>query len=262
MNKKLLIALSVLIVVAIVVGAFVFAPHTSKISVATTSPILHAPATSTNSYEYVEDKPYYLVSAEFPATVTLTGQAGVHAQATMEQWLADDIARFKTDSGVETLTPADAELQGISGDIKYTYEVSYDSYQGANTASYVFTLSEYTLGAHGNVIYRTFVFNKDGTVLGLADLFKPGSAYLTRLSSLAYDGVAAQLKEKLDGEDPIDSDLQTIHDGTKPDPLSFQAFYIDGTNLHLLFPPYQVAAYAAGVFDVSIPLSQLQDILK
>ena len=55
---------------------------------------------------------------------------------------------------------------------------------------------------------------------------------------------------------------ETVRIGTSPTPETLQFFYLDGGALHIIIPPYQAAAYAAGYFDISIPLSSLKDILK
>ncbi|HVY73041.1 MAG TPA: DUF3298 domain-containing protein [Candidatus Paceibacterota bacterium] len=260
MNRKLFFLVSVVIIVVAIVLFFLYKPKTNPTSVSTFTPILHGTPTSNGQLEYSESAPGYSIDVLYPSTTGLEVKADVKARTTLEQGLADLLKGFKDDLA-NMLTPE--ELARLAQDDRsYEYDLAYQAYRGQATVSYVFTIYEDTGGAHPNSFFKTFVFANDGAELKLADLFTPGSNYLTRLSSLAYDGVVAQLKQKLDGAEVVDSDLDTIHDGTKPDTTSFQSFYIDGTNLHLLFPPYQVAAYAAGVFDVEIPLSKLQDILK
>lgn len=225
-----------------------------------TSPILGGIATSTNAYEYVEDAPYYTVDAVYPRkTLLMDVAADAKARATMEQSVASDIAQFKTDGNFANLTPEDIQIQGLGDGRKYAMGFSYDEYSSANTVSYVFLVYEDTLGAHPNAFYKTFTFDKQGNQLQLADLFTANSSYLSVLSPLAYTGVVAQLKDKW-GSEPDAGMLDTVRIGTEPSPEALQFYYIDSTNLHLLFPPYQVAAYAAGTFDVSIPLSSLADL--
>ncbi len=48
-----------------------------------------------------------------------------------------------------------------------------------------------------------------------------------------------------------------LNSGTTAKVENFQDWYIDGTSLVIIFPPYQVAAYAAGEQTVTIPFSQL-----
>jgi Protein of unknown function (DUF3298) len=258
------------IVVVLVVIAFGFSLLTNKTrvpvtplteAVASTSPILGGVATSSNAYEYAEDMQYYTVDVVYPSHLPLSADASKKAELTMEQALSDDIVQFKKDGDFANLTPADAQTQGLDGTTKYAYGATYQQYQSSSTVSYVFLVYEDTLGAHPNSFYQTFTFDLQGNQLQLADLFKPNTSYLTVLSPLAYQNVVAQLTQR-EGSAPAGDELDTVRMGTEPSPEALQFYYIDGNTLHLLFPPYQVAAYAAGAFDVSIPMSQLSSILK
>jgi hypothetical protein len=107
------------------------------------------------------------------------------------------------------------------------------------------------------------VFDAQGNELGLADLFvatstNPHADWLNQISGIATVQIQDELTKRL-GETPGDS---FFSEGTAPKEENFQNFVIDGNDLVFLFPPYQVAAYAAGTFDVRIPLSQLKDVLK
>jgi hypothetical protein len=254
------------IVIALIIIALGFSIVAKKVEAPTVaavlpSPILGGMATSSGMYEYVEDKPYYMITLQYPAQTSLAANANAKATRVIEQTLADDIVQFKKDGDFANLTPADAEIQGLSQDRKYAFEAKYDTYQSASTISFVFTIYEDTLGAHPNGFYQTFTFDMSGNQLQLADLFKPGANYLNRLSTLAYAGVLAEMRKRVE-VDPQSPELDTVRMGTSPSPESLQFFYVDGNTLHLLFPPYQVAAYALGSFDVAIPMGQLSDILK
>lgn len=225
-----------------------------------TSPILGGTATSSTSYEYVENKPYYTIEATYPRKTLLQDPgADLKARTTMEQSIADGIAQFKTDGNFANLTAEDIQLQGLGTDRKYALGYDYKEYKGASTVSYVYLVYQDTLGAHPNAYYSTFTFDAQGNRLELADLFASGTRYLDQLSSLAYAGVVAELTSR-GGEAPGEDQLDTIRMGTAPSPEALQFFYVSGNTLHLLFPPYQVAAYAAGSFDISIPLSSLSGL--
>jgi hypothetical protein len=266
MNTKKIVSW-VLIVVVLLVVALGFSVLANKVQAPTVkalppSPILGGVATSSNAYGYVENKPYYTVDVLYPAKTPLSADANGKAVRIMEQALANNIAQFKKDGNFANLTAEDIRIQGLGADRKYAFGATYQQYQSAGTVSYVFTVYQDTLGAHPNSFYQTFTFDMSGNQVQLAGLFKPGVNYLGKLSPLAYAGVVAQLKEKT-GNDQIDASMtDTVRMGTEPSPEALQFFYVDGNTLHLLFPPYQVAAYAAGAFDVAIPLSSLSDILK
>ncbi|MBP9710942.1 MAG: DUF3298 domain-containing protein [Candidatus Pacebacteria bacterium] len=209
-----------------------------------------------------EDEMYYTIMVEEPATTLLTSEsADTKARQTMHDALVAVVAQFKNDSGLESLTPEDIEIQGLGEDRKYALGGEYDEYQGKSTVSYVYRIYMDTLGAHPNHFYHTFTFDEAGNELMLQDIFAAGAPYLTRLSEEAYKKVVEELTVRANGE--VYPEMEdTVRMGTAPSPEALQFFYLTETDLHLLFPPYQVAAYAAGSFDIAIPLSELGDVLK
>lgn len=224
--------------------------------------VLGGSATSSTAFEYIEDAPYYRIEATYPRkTMLANAEADVAARRTIEQGLLQVIEQFKDDGDFANLTTEDVQIQGLGPDRKYELGFSYREYKGANSVSYVFVVYQDTLGAHPNTYYLTYTFDETGKRLELGDMFKPGVEYLPKLSQLAYAGVLAELRKKME-VDPQSDMLDTVRMGTAPTPEALQFFYMDGNTLHLLFPPYQVAAYAAGSFDIAIPTAQITSILK
>lgn len=216
---------------------------------------------SNGDYQYSEDKSYYTIDITYPSeTLLVDSEADVRAQTTMEMALKAQVDQFKSNSNLDSLTAADAQTQGLGGERRYALGIDYKVYEGTATVSYVYTIYADTLGAHPNTYYQTFTFDKRGNHLTLEKLFTPGSPYLSTLSKLTYPLVVAQL-EKEEGVTLTPEMLDTVRLGTSPTPETLQFFYIDNSTLHLLFPPYQVAAYAAGAFDIAISLGNLVDII-
>jgi hypothetical protein len=56
-------------------------------------------------------------------------------------------------------------------------------------------------------------------------------------------------------------DVQWIADGTGTNPDNYQRFALTDEMLIFFFDEYQVAPYAAGPFQVSIPLQNIANIL-
>ena len=144
---------------------------------------------------------------------------------------------------------------------KYTLDISYKPYVSPGFVSYVFTIYMDTGGAHPNGFYHTLIFNEQGDSVSLSRLFKDNSRYLDRISTFAYGQVLTQLKGKT-GRELTPEDENTVRMGTAPSPEALQFFYLDGSDLVVLIPPYQVAAYAFGSFEARIPLDSLKDILR
>jgi peptidoglycan-N-acetylglucosamine deacetylase len=120
--------------------------------------------------------------------------------------------------------------------------------------SIVYTISEYTGGAHPNSYFRTFTFNlTENELIEFDDLFIEGASPLETIAPLVQADLTEQMGEFADAE--------WIERGTGEDPLNYQNFALTEDELIFYFPPYQVAAYAAGTFEVRIPLSDLSGIL-
>lgn len=218
--------------------------------------VLQGSLTPAGDYAYEEHAPYYDIVAAYPAKTPLSGGADAKARLAIEQAIADRIAEFKQNGDFENLTAEDIELQGIGGDRKYALTLEYKVSQGAGYHSYAYTVYEDTLGAHPNSYYMTLSFDKDGNEVTLTDIFEPGSNYLERISQIATAQVGTELARRLSA-DPGES---FFREGVAPSAENFQNFYFEGDAIVFLFPPYQVAAYAAGAFQARIPLSELSDV--
>ena len=230
--------------------------------IGTSTPLVPATTTPADIPAHItEHANYYDIDLTYPSVTplaTLSADADAKAVATMKGAMADVAAQFKKDGDFANLTQQDIELQRLD-ERKYALSAEYTVYKGARTVSYVFTIYEDTLGAHPNGYYRTFTFDtQTGAELPLSQLFQPSSQYLERLSARTRADVPAIIQAKAGS--PGDTDF--IQDGTKPDEISFQNFYIDGKDLVIIFPPYQVGPYALGTIEDPIPLGQLSDMLN
>lgn len=208
---------------------------------------------------FEEHGQYYDIETTYPGETVLKESAGEEADRkalrAMESFVDETIADFKKQGNFDNLTPEDIQLMGLSEDRKEALTINYEERSGNATVTYVFTLFLDTLGAHPNTFYRTFTFDRvTGGELKIQDLFLPKSDYLKRLSAIAEFELSKSLKDV--------TDIDYIRQGVTADALNFQSFAIEGPDLILIFPPYQVAPYAAGTQTVTVPLSQFKDILK
>ena len=197
-----------------------------------------------------EVTPHYSIHVTYPKDAP--------NQNLIEQTLAAEINQFKTDLASMLDDSEKARLEQTGR--KYEFAIEYKKFEGSGFTSYEFDVYVDTGGAHPNGYYKTLVI-KGGEKVELADLFLPGVRYLDRLSTASFEQVSSELERRTGS--PLTVDMEdTVRLGTSPSPEALQNFLIDGNELVILFPPYQVAAYAAGSFEARIPLSQLQDILK
>jgi len=201
---------------------------------------------------------YYDIDTQYPASTALAGlpdSADANAVALMKQWELDTIASFKTDSGLDSLTPEDIQVQGLGDNRKYALTIAYETHSSPRTVSYVYQIFADTLGAHPNTTYKTFTFDtQTGINLSLAMLFTPGTDYLGYLSKAARAELPAMIAAR-ENADVSQVDTSMINDGTQPTEANFQNFYLDGNDLIILFPPYQIGPYALGSTEFHIPRS-------
>lgn len=122
----------------------------------------------------------------------------------------------------------------------------------------LFSIYTDTGGAHPNTDYETFDFLlPDGAQVFLPEILD-GSRGIKRVADLA----AAELDRTIaSGAEPM-SDKDQIAMGTGPFAYNFKDFVWLPGKLHLYFPPYQVAAYAAGPQEAYIPLAKLKDVIR
>lgn len=204
---------------------------------------------------YTEESPYYEISIEFPTETALKGPSNDAAVLRMKAFLSDLVGTFKENGGFQNLTAEDTRMRGFDQGRKESLKVLFFESVTPNTDAYVFTIYEDTGGAHGNTLFKTFMFDKNtGTELKLGDLFQPGTAYLTELSRLARAKLPPTIGEY--------ADSGMIASGTTPEEQNFSNFVFDGKDLLILFPPYQVAAYAQGPVTLRLSNSDLRNLLK
>ncbi len=249
MNYKTFLLLG--IIVLIVLGSLVAAYLENGRQSSTSSP--EKPLANLQADKKIEEeKPYYRVEATLPSSTTLSGTAGENALTLMDGFVRATIESFLEQSGVRTLTEEDIALLGLGGERKYTLQISYEAHESPSTISYVFTLYEDTLGAHPNASYKTFTWDKEtGQELLIGNLFE-GDEYLAFLSEESR----AQIRTRL-GEDVNEEYLES---GTTPDAPNFQYFYLEGDELVIIFPPYQVGPWAIGTQKTSFPLGNLVNV--
>lgn len=227
--------------------------------VVSTSTIAGARLNAGGDFQYKKESEFVSIEAVYPAKTSLAGEADVRARTILENWIKARESEFTT-STTDMLDEAEQARLREHGR-GYALGIEYTAYTSDNNQSFVFQIYEDTGGAHPNVYYKTFVFGADGMEVALVDLFKPSARYLDELSVLTYADILRQAPSRF-GTALDENQKDWVRVGTAPSAEMFQSYYLDGENLVLIFPPYQVAAYAAGKFEVKIPFGRLTSILK
>ncbi len=120
--------------------------------------------------------------------------------------------------------------------------------------SLVFTVYEYTGGAHGTTSVTTFTFDTtNNRLITLDNVFSNTTNALNIIKPLAQAAVKAAVGD-MNQQDMLD-------EGTAADPKNYQAFSLDADSITFYFQQYQVAPGAAGIQKVTIPFAQLSSVL-
>lgn len=127
-------------------------------------------------------------------------------------------------------------------------------YRNDSLLSYAVEYSDYEGGAHGSyrITYTNIDLNELVT-LSEEDLFQPG--YFKPLT----EKIVAQLMKNYDASVPDSLLMRGFF--TLEDIVPNNNFWLDGENIHYSYNQYEIAPYAMGVIDVSVPYTELSDIL-
>lgn len=127
-------------------------------------------------------------------------------------------------------------------------------FQNDSLLSYAVEYSDYEGGAHGSyrITYTNIDLNELVT-LTEEDLFVPG--YFKPLT----EKIVAQLMKNYDANVPDSLLMRGFF--TLEDIVPNNNFWLDAENIHYSYNQYEIAPYAMGVIDVSVPYTELSDIL-
>ncbi len=257
MNKLGLTLMGVLVlVIALIAGAWFWWSSSQK-----QAPVEQVQTSPSPDTTLTDNGDYYEITATYPSEVPLESEgANQKAATTIETFITAEVATFKEENNLLSLSTEDVEIQRLD-ERKYALDISYTSYHSAATRSYVFVIYADTLGAHPNAYYRTFTFDRTtGNTLSLDDLFSD-TAYLEELSILARERLIAQIAEAQ--QTPrADLDTSFIDTGTEPTEANFAWFYLEDNALTLIFPPYQVGPWALGTQTVRLQKTELPSLLE
>lgn len=206
----------------------------------------------------IEHAAYYDIDLAYPSATplaSLSADANAKAVATMKAAMQGTADQFVKDGNFANLTQKDIQMMGLT-QRKESLGAQYKGYTSKHTISYVFAIYSDTLGAHPNTVYQVFTFDtQTGAQLGLGDLFTV-STYLNELSTIANQQLPSILADR-EQVNVSEVDTDYMAQGSAPKAENYQDWYLNGNNLVIVFPPYQVGPYALGTIEMPISLSQL-----
>ncbi len=168
------------------------------------------------------------------------------AKQAIDQVLTDQRAAFFAPINEYGFTPSPGPL---------TLQIDYETTSfSPDIVSVKFTTYAFTGGAHGMTTFNTLTFDlANSRVLTLDDLFVAGTSPLDVIAPMAQQDLQGTLGEM--------TDAKWLADGTAPTAENYQNWVLTPDSLVFTFPQYQVAAYAAGPQEVTIPLAALGGLL-
>lgn len=250
MSRQIALGIAALVVL-VIGGAWYFTAHPL-------APSLSYSIIETGDRQHKEDAEYYTIQINFPDKTPLAtrGSSGAEerAQAAIGDTMRTLIQQFK-DAAAGISQEEKDRLKAAA--LTYSLNVGFHTYSSGLFVSYEFDVFVDTGGPHPNNLYKTLVFDLDGHTVSIGDLFA-NDTYLARISQAAQAQVAAELKKSAGAS----ATSTIITEGLSAKPENFQNFVVDSDRIRIFIPPYQAAAYAAGPFEVQIPLVDVKDILK
>jgi hypothetical protein len=126
--------------------------------------------------------------------------------------------------------------------------------ESETTISVPLLVSDYTAGAaHPNNYMRTMTYDRrTGREVRLEGLFSSDD-YLMQLSLISRES----LLKGGNGQYEVENS-EWLQQGTAPREENFQEFLINDSTLIIIFNPYQVAPYAAGILRARIPIDRFE----
>lgn len=189
--------------------------------------------------------PLYKITTQTPSLTGSDDPRVINFNNEMSALVAKAVADFKQSPVDENPPP---------GSMGSSYDVRYKLLSApGDIFSIKFDVEGYSAGAaHPYHFSQTVNYNlEQGADISLADLFLPNSDYLQAISTYCI----AQLKSRDIGFEG------GITQGADPTPDNYRSWNITLDGLLITFDEYQVAAYAAGPQQVTIPFSELKPLI-
>lgn len=218
MNTRTAVIFSIVIIFAVAVGMYYFAPLSGP--AAGTSP-----TATTTEQSLHEETDAYSLDATYPSL-------GIPA---FDSAVMSAVARATTEFRSYPALPEDSAVP------KNEFTGSYNQlYLGEDIASVVLSFSEYTGGAHPNTAYVGVNVNlKNGKELTLDDAL----ALIDMSLQSVADESRRQLSEKLGDA--------FFEEGTTATPENYKTFAVGADSVTFIFQNYQAAPYSAGAQSVT-----------
>ena len=141
---------------------------------------------------------------------------------------------------------------------KYEFKADYKvTDNNNNILGLHLNISEYTGGAHHVRYDKSYYYNKESDeIVSIKDFLEKDTS-LDKLANLSYYYVM-----KYSDDNNLNFDKEGVKEGLSSNLNNFEHFNFIDDGLEFIFPPYQIAYYAAGEIKIVIPYNELKGIIK
>lgn len=140
---------------------------------------------------------------------------------------------------------------------KYEFKADYKVTDNINILGLHLNISEYTGGAHHVRYDKSYYYNKESDeIVSIKDFLEKDTS-LDKLANLSYYYVM-----KYSDDNNLNFDKEGVKEGLSSNLNNFEHFNFIDDGLEFIFPPYQIAYYAAGEIKIVIPYDELNGIIK
>jgi hypothetical protein len=154
----------------------------------------------------------------------------------------------------------DYDLSSVPEEFTTSFESGFEIYYSQDDIfSFSYDIYEYVAGAaHPYSYSKAMNLNLSNTKrIGLSDMFKKGDKDLKIISDFCHNDLKKQGKEN-----GYDFDEEMFKEGLDPTAENFQNICITPDGLYIIFNAYQVLAYVFGPQSVTMPYSELKNIIN
>lgn len=200
---------------------------------------------------------YEATTTTYHTTVDLPTTSNVILNDSVRAYADARIAEFDDMYGPAAFSAEDLEMLGFtSRNMRYEQFISGEVWSSGTLDGIIVQEYTFTGGAHGGTSLAPFMYDDAGKDLRLKDLFIDGAPYLERVVQV----VVPRLKADLEASEIFNQEM--FDAGTKADEGNYMLFSLSDSSITFYFNQYQVAPYAAGILEVTVPLSDFSDILS
>lgn len=159
----------------------------------------------------------------------------------IKRWAQQLVEKFKITNSEKEITIGPYELRA-------DYSITKPSNKAV---SIIYTITDYTGGAHGNLEISVFNYNMPtGQPLDLTDIFEDLNSALKIMAKYSYKCLSETLGDM--------SDEEMLRTGTAPELDNYNSIALTPKGIRIFFQPYQVAPWAAGPQQIDMTLEDLK----